>query len=148
MEGTLLDVKEDHLRLEMNGKIYYFALHQIHAITNYAKDNNPLTLGVPLETKKDLNAILQDLRYSWVTITSNYNQVFKAMLSKVTEDFLILSNKEEQMYHLKTSIINIFNGLHLDDSYNSKQVQSSNNLDNYPDSKAQLEEVTEMTMIV
>ncbi|MEI2403149.1 DUF2642 domain-containing protein [Niallia taxi] len=145
VEGTLLDVKEDHLMLEMNGKIYYFALDQIHAITKNAKDNNPLSLEFPLETKKDLNALLEELRYSWVTITCNSNQVFKGMLSKVTEDFLILINKEEQMYILKTSIINIFNGLHEDDSSNSKQVQSSNNEDNSPDSKAHLEEVTEMS---
>jgi len=148
VEGTLLDVKEDHLMLEMNGKIYYFALDQIHAITKNAKDNNPLSLEFPLETKKDLNALLEELRYSWVTITCNSNQVFKGMLSKVTEDFLILINKEEQMYILKTSIINIFNGLHENDHSDSKQEQSSNNEDNSSDSKANLEEITESSELI
>ncbi|MCM3215143.1 DUF2642 domain-containing protein [Niallia taxi] len=148
VEGTLLDVKEDHLMLEMNGKIYYFALDQIHAITKNAKDNNPLSLEFPLETKKDLNALLEELRYSWVTITCNSNQVFKGMLSKVTKDFLILINKEEQMYILKTSIINIFNGLHENDHSDSKQEQSSNNEDNSSDSKANLEEITESSELI
>ncbi|UPO86790.1 hypothetical protein [Niallia sp. Man26] len=141
VEGTLLDVKEDHLILETNGNIYYFALDQIHAITKNAKDNNPLPLEFPLETKKDLNELLEELRYSWVTITCNSNQVFKGMLSKVTDDFLILINKEEQMYILKTSIINIFNGLQEDNSPSSNQEQSSNKEDD--SSQIRMEEVAE-----
>jgi len=141
VEGTLLDVKEDHLILETNGNIYYFALDQIHAITKNAKENNPLPLEFPLETKKDLNELLEELRYSWVTITCNSNQVFKGMLSKVTDDFLILINKEEQMYILKTSIINIFNGLQEDNSPSSNQEQSTNKEDD--SSQIRMEEVAE-----
>ncbi|PKG24650.1 DUF2642 domain-containing protein [Niallia nealsonii] len=112
VEGLLLDVKDDHIILEMDNKIFYFPLNQIHAITKKSKDNNRQALDTPYPNKNHLIEVLNDFRYNWVTINGLGNPTFTGLLSKITEEYIMLLNNDEQIYIQKSFISNILNGVY------------------------------------
>lgn len=113
VEGILLDVKQDHLVVDVNHNVFYFALQQIHAITNNAKDFHVSPkIIVPHLNKNLLTDVLKALKYNWVTINSLSNQRFVGLLSRITEDHIQLINNEEQLNISKSYISNIYNGIY------------------------------------
>lgn len=113
VEGTLLDVKQDHLVVDVNHNVFYFALKQIHAISNNAKgfSVSPKII-VPHLNKNLLTDVLKALKYNWITINSLSNQVFVGLLSRISEDHILLINNEEQLHIPKSYISNIYKGIY------------------------------------
>ena len=112
IEGVLLDVKQDHLIIEVDQNILYFALQHIHALSKDAKDFRISSTIVPHLDGNDLAELLSELRYSWVTINSLSNQAFFGVLSKISDDHIILINNQEQLYIQKSFISNIYKGIY------------------------------------
>ena len=111
-EGVLIDVKADFLIVKMSQeKEVFFYLDQIYAISKNAKD---FKIQIPNSThtqKQNLNGLLHDLKYNWVAVNSRNNQDFGGLLSKVTGDYIVLTNNEEQLYIRIPHISNISQGV-------------------------------------
>ncbi|MED5101477.1 DUF2642 domain-containing protein [Niallia circulans] len=123
--GILLDVKEDHIVLQLDDKIFYFAYDQIHAITKNAKNISPQTSLLSHENKKSLLNLLYDFKYSWITIQSINNQLFVGLLSQITEDYVMLLNEDDQIYIQRSFIVGIYNGIY---NENESTLSDSSNL--------------------
>lgn len=111
IEGVLLDVKQDHLIVEVDQNIFYFALEHIHALSKNAKDFRISSTIVPHLDRNNLAELLCELKYNWVTINSLSNQAFFGVLSNISEDHIILINNHEQLYIQKSFISNIYKGI-------------------------------------
>ena len=111
MEGTLLAVKHDHIIVNVNQRVIYFALEQIQAFSKNAKNFQISSEDIQYVDKKQLTDVLNDLTYSWITINCISNQAFSGILSRVYEDDIILINNTEQFFVQKSYITNVFNGV-------------------------------------
>ena len=60
--------------------------------------------------KDHLADVLTALQYTWVSINSLGKQAFFGILSKISEDHIILIDKMEQLYIRKSYISNIYKG--------------------------------------
>jgi hypothetical protein len=107
IEGVLLDVKQDHLVIDVNQNIFYLALQHIQAITKNAKDYRVTPRIVPYLDRNYLVDVLKALRYNWVSINCVSNQVLFGVLSKVSEDHITIINNTEQLYIQNSFISNI-----------------------------------------
>ncbi|MFJ9463645.1 hypothetical protein [Viridibacillus arvi] len=110
VKGTLLEVKQDHLVVDVNDIVHYFSLHQIHALSKNATDIRISSQILPYLDRDHLTDVLKDLKYSWVTINSLSNQLFVGLLSKITDDHIILIRNGEQLYIQNSFISNIYKG--------------------------------------
>ncbi|QTD42957.1 DUF2642 domain-containing protein [Sporosarcina sp. Te-1] len=110
IEGNLLDIKPDHLIVEVSQNVFYFALNQIHAISKNAKDFRISLDSTAHLSRSNLHELLKELKYNWVTINSLSRQTFFGMLSKIADDHILLINNEEQLYIQKAFITNIYKG--------------------------------------
>ncbi|MEK3887792.1 DUF2642 domain-containing protein [Bacillus sp. FSL K6-3431] len=143
VEGLLLDVKQDHLIVEVDHNVFYFALQQIYALSKNAKDFRASSNIVPHLDRNHLTDILSALRYSWVTINSLNNQTLVGLLSRISEDHIILINNDEKLYIQKSYISNICKGIYeiedrQGDTSQEKAVQDSLS-DTNDESKEQLD---------
>ncbi|MFB5085775.1 hypothetical protein PGC35_00940 [Psychrobacillus sp. PGGUH221] len=111
VEGILLDVKQDHLAVDVNGKVFYFAFEHIGAISKNAKDYSvyPKTDSYP--ESNDLTDVLKVLKYNWVTINSLSNQALVGVLTSIVEDHIILINNQDLYYIPKSYISSIHKGI-------------------------------------
>lgn len=123
IEGILLAVKQDHLIVNVNHRVIYFALNQIQALSKNAKDFRVIPQEVTYLEKDNLIDILYELKYSWVTINCLSNNIISGLLSKIFEDHIVLVNNTEQLFVQKTYITNIYNG-----SYESSEQNITNNI--------------------
>ncbi|MEX3621337.1 hypothetical protein [Viridibacillus arvi] len=110
VKGTLLEVKQDHLVVDVNDIVHYFSLHQIHALSKNATDIRISSQILPYLDRDHFTDVLKDLKYSWVTINSLSNQLFVGLLSKITDDHIILIRNGEQLYIQNSFISNIYKG--------------------------------------
>ncbi|MGG0666463.1 hypothetical protein ABE042_20375 [Viridibacillus arvi] len=110
VKGTLLEVKQDHLVVDVNDIVHYFSLHQIHALSKNATDIRISSQKLPYLDRDHLTDVLKDLKYSWVTINSLSNQLFVGLLSKIADDHIILIRNGEQLYIQNSFISNIYKG--------------------------------------
>ncbi|MBB4825449.1 hypothetical protein HNO89_002683 [Sporosarcina luteola] len=110
IEGILLDSKPDHLIVEVEQDVMYFALNQIHAISKNAKDFRLFSESTAHVSRSNLHELLKELKYNWVTINSLSRQTFYGLLSKIADDHIVLINNEEQLYIQKAFITNIYKG--------------------------------------
>lgn len=110
VEGILLDVKQDHLAVDVNGNVFYFAFEHIGAISKNAKDYSvyPETDSYP---SNDLTDVLKVLKYNWVTINSLSNQALFGVLTSIVEDHIILINNQDLYYVPKSYISSIHKGI-------------------------------------
>ena len=74
IEGVLLDVKQDHIVVDVNQNIFYFALQHIQALSKNAKDFRVSSEIVHYVDKNYLIDVLKALRYNWVSINSLSDQ--------------------------------------------------------------------------
>ena len=107
IKGVLLDVKQDHIVVEVNKKVFYFALQHIQTISSNTKD-------FPVSTKVDhyvdksyLIDVLTALRNNWVSINSLSDQEVLGVLSRISDDHVTVINNSELLYIPKSYISNI-----------------------------------------
>ncbi len=122
IEGTLIDVKNDHLIVKVNEDIFYFPLSQVHALSKNAKDFRVSPQDVNYLDKNNLIDILQELKYNWITINCLSNQSFAGLLSRIGEDHIVLVNNSEQLFVQSSFITDIYKG-----KYESTEQDSNNN---------------------
>lgn len=113
IKGNLVDVKKDYLILQnKEGKYLYHYLSQIKSVSKNAKDTRTSTFKKDYLQAEQLQEILEQCKYSWITINCFNDQVITGFLSRVFEDHLILVSEEEQIIMQITYINNVFPGVY------------------------------------
>ena len=107
IEGVLLDVKQDHIVVDVNQNIFYFALQHIQFLSKNAKDFRVSSEIVHYVNKNYLVDVLKALRYNWVSINSLSDQVLFGVLSRISDDHVTVINNSELLYIPKSNISNI-----------------------------------------
>jgi len=107
VEGILLDIQKNHVVLEVNEKIIYIAINQIHAISKNTKELRLAKEITPHLVRNDLTDVLIALRYHWVTLNNFGNPTLFGILSSIFEDHIILINNKELLYAPITHITDI-----------------------------------------
>lgn len=108
IEGMLLDVKQDHLVVDTDQKVMYVALQHIKALSKNAKDVQIVPGKVPYLNRNHLVDIWKALRYNWVTINSLSHQKIFGVLSKVSEEYIIVIHNDEILYIPNAHIANMY----------------------------------------
>lgn len=98
VEGILLDVKRNHIVLEINEDIVYLAINQIQALSKNTTDLGLVMNSIPHLVRDDLTDVLIALRYHWVTLNNYSNHSFFGVLSCIHEDYIILIHNKELLY--------------------------------------------------
>ncbi|OES46467.1 hypothetical protein BA724_14660 [Domibacillus iocasae] len=113
MKGTIVDVKKDYLILQnTEGKYIYYQLAQIKSVSKNVKDLQANTVRQDYLQTEQLHEILEQCKYSWVTVNCYNDQLITGFLSRVFDDHLILISEEETIIMQNASIINIFPGVY------------------------------------
>lgn len=107
IEGVLLDIKQDHIVVDVNQNIYYFALQHIQALSQNAKDFRISSEVVHYVDRNNLIDVLESLRYNWVSINSLGDQVLCGVLSKISDDYITVINNSELLYIPKSYLSTI-----------------------------------------
>ncbi|QUW23671.1 DUF2642 domain-containing protein [Sporosarcina sp. Marseille-Q4063] len=110
VEGILLDVKKDHLVVDVDQNVFYIALEHIQGLSKNSKGLRILPKKVPYLNIDTLADVLMVMQYNWVSVNSLGKQAYFGMLSKVSEDYIILIDNMEQLYIRKSYISNIYKG--------------------------------------
>ncbi len=111
IEGRLIGVKNDHIIVRIGLDVLYFDIRKIHAVVNNARYAKPIVDQSSHVDKALFEDILVGFKYRLVTINGLSNQVFSGLLSKVTEDHVVLINKEDYYFIQKSMIANITEGI-------------------------------------
>ena len=111
IKGVLLDVKQDHIVVDVNQNIFYFALQHIQVVSNNAKNFRVPAEIVYYVDKNYLMDVLKALRYNWVSINGLSDQAFFGVLSRIYDDHVTLINNAELLYIPKSCIANINSNL-------------------------------------
>ncbi|MCP3762276.1 YuzF family protein, partial [Domibacillus sp. A3M-37] len=112
MKGTIVDVKKDYLILQNTEEKYiYHQLAQIKSVSKNAKDLQANPIRQDYLQAEQLHEILEQCKYSWVTVNCYNDQFVAGFLSKVFDDHLILISEEEKIIMQNACIINIFPGV-------------------------------------
>lgn len=117
VEGILLDVKNNHIVLEVNGNIVYFAIQQIQALSKNAKDLSIAKESRAHLVRNDLTDVLIALRYHWVTLNKYSNPTLFGILSSIFEDHIILINNKDLLYIPISNITDISSDISKSDQY-------------------------------
>ena len=107
IEGVLLEVKQDHLVVNVNQNVFYFALQHIQALSKNAKDFRVSSEIVHYVDKSYLVDVLKALRYNWVSINSMSDQAHLGVLSRISDDHITVINNSELLYIPKSSVFTI-----------------------------------------
>ncbi len=107
VEGVLLDVKQDHIVVDVNQNVFYYALQHIKALSKNAKNYHISSEIVHFVDENYLVDVLEALRYNWVSINSLSDQVLFGVLSKISDDHVTVINNSEILYIPKSNICNI-----------------------------------------
>ena len=111
-EVILLDVKLDHIIVDMDDCIFYIAISHIQTLSKNAKDPHITEKIVPYLDKKHLSDLFDALKYNWVTINGLSNGTFNGLLSNISDDHIMLINDTEILVIHKSFISNIYNGIY------------------------------------
>ncbi|MFF2752272.1 hypothetical protein ACFVR1_00775 [Psychrobacillus sp. NPDC058041] len=115
VEGILLDVKQDHLVVDVNRNIIYLAINNIQALSKNAKEFSASPNLCSYLDRNDLTDVLIALRYNWVTINSLSNDALNGVLTTILQDHIILINSKDLLFISKSYIANIYSNLSIDD---------------------------------
>ncbi len=110
VEGILLDVKKDYLVVNVNQNVFYIALEHIQGLSKNSKGFRVPLKKIPYLNLDTLADVLMALQYNLVSINSLGKQAIFGMLSKISEDHIILIDNMEQLYIQKSYISNIYKG--------------------------------------
>ena len=109
IEGVLLDVKQDHIVVDVNQNVYYFALQHIQSLSKNAKDFSVSPEIVHYVNKNYLVDVLKALRYNWVSINTLSDQVLFGVLNTICDDHITVINNSELLY-IPNSNLSTING--------------------------------------
>jgi len=107
IEGVLLDIKQDHIIVNVNRKIVYLAFQHIQALSKNAKDLRISTEVVHYLDRDNLIDVLKALRYNWVSINSFSEQLLFGVLNKIADDHITVINNSELLYISKSYLSTI-----------------------------------------
>lgn len=135
IEGVLLDIKQDHIVVDANQHVFYFALQHIQAISKNAKDLRISSEVVHYVARDNLIDVLKALRYNWVSINSLSERALFGVLSKIADDHITIINNSELLYIPKSYLSTISSNI-------SKEQIILKNLQDQPAMKGgQLEDI-------
>ncbi|MCZ2259998.1 DUF2642 domain-containing protein [Sporosarcina sp. G11-34] len=106
-EGFLLDVKSDHIVVDVNKTVFYFPLQHIQTISSNTKSLLVSTEIVHYVNKNYLVDVLKSSRDYWVSINSLSDQGIFGVLSKISDDYVTVINNSELLYVPRCHISNI-----------------------------------------
>ena len=134
LKGVLLDVKQDHIVVDVNKKIFYFALQYIQTISSNTKDLPVSTKVVHYVDKNYLIDVLTALKNNWVSINSLNDQEILGVLSRISDDHVTVINNSELLYIPKSYISNINSNI------SEEQINLINTLEQRELQECQIEE--------
>ncbi|MGG3556470.1 DUF2642 domain-containing protein [Peribacillus frigoritolerans] len=124
-DGLVLDVKSDFIVIEMNpDKQCYFNLNQVYALSKNTKEFHAQILDHEPTQKQSFTELINELKGHWVTINRENNLSLDGFLSTVTNDYIVLLNKDKQLYVQLSNILYIFKGIDNKESSENKQQEN------------------------
>ncbi|MCZ0875552.1 DUF2642 domain-containing protein [Peribacillus sp. AS_2] len=124
-DGVVLDVKSDFIVIQMNpDKPCYFNLNQVYALSKNTKEFQVQILDHELTQKQSFTELINELKGHWVTINRENNLSLDGFLSTVTNDYIVLLNKDKQLYIQLSNILYIFKGIENKESSENKQQEN------------------------
>ncbi|WP_050184341.1 DUF2642 domain-containing protein, partial [Domibacillus robiginosus] len=113
MKGTMVDVKKDYLIVQTTEEKYiYHHLAQVKSVSKNSKAVQANVIAKDYLQAEQLKEILEQCKYSWVTVNCYNDQFVTGFLSRVFDDHLILISGEEKIIMQNACIINIFPGVY------------------------------------
>ncbi|MGE8022623.1 DUF2642 domain-containing protein [Peribacillus frigoritolerans] len=124
-DGVVLDVKSDFIVIQMNpDKPCYFNLNQVYALSKNTKEFQAQILDQEPTQKQSFTELINELKGNWVTVKRDNNLTFDGFLSTVTNNYIVLINKDKQLYVQLSNILYIFNGIENKESSENKQQEN------------------------
>ncbi|MEY8734456.1 DUF2642 domain-containing protein [Peribacillus frigoritolerans] len=124
-DGLVLDVKSDFIVIQMNpDKQCYFNLNQVYALSKNTKEFHAQILDHEPTQKQSFTELINELKGHWVTINRENNLSLDGFLSTVTNDYIVLLNKDKQLYIQLSNILYIFKGIDNKESSENKQQEN------------------------
>lgn len=124
-DGVVLDVKSDFIVIQMNpDKPCYFNLNQVYALSKNTKEFQAQILDHEPTQKQSFTELINELKGHWVTVKRDNNLTFDGFLSTVTNNYIVLINKDKQLYVQLSNILYIFNGIENKKSSDNKQQEN------------------------
>ncbi|PHD71592.1 hypothetical protein COF64_23585 [Bacillus sp. AFS043905] len=124
-DGVVLDVKSDFIVIQMNpDKPCYFNLNQVYALSKNTKEFQAQILDQEPTQKQSFTELINELKGHWVTVKRDNNLTFDGFLSTVTNNYIVLLNKDKQLYVQLSNILYIFNGIENKKSSDNKQQEN------------------------
>ncbi|WHX61279.1 DUF2642 domain-containing protein [Peribacillus frigoritolerans] len=121
-DGVVLDVKSDFIVIHMNpDKPCYFNLNQVYALSKSTKEFQAQILDHEPTQKQSFTELINELKGHWVTVKRDNNLTFDGFLSTVTNNYIVLLNKDKQLYVQLSNILYIFKGIDNKESSENKQ---------------------------
>ncbi|MFS0604305.1 DUF2642 domain-containing protein [Peribacillus frigoritolerans] len=124
-DGVVLDVKSDFIVIQMNpDKPCYFNLNQVYALSKNTKEFQAQILDHEPTQKQSFTELINELNGHWVTVKRDNNLTFDGFLSTVTNNYIVLINKDKQLYVQLSNILYIFKGIDNKESSDNKQQEN------------------------
>ncbi|SIR87458.1 Protein of unknown function [Peribacillus simplex] len=124
-DGVVLDVKSDFIVIQINpNKQCYFNLNQVYALSKNTKEFQAQILDHELTQKQSFTELINELQGHWVTVNKDNNLSFDGFLSTVTNNYIVLLNKDKQLYVQLSNILYIFKGIDKKESSENKQQEN------------------------
>ncbi|MFJ7994905.1 DUF2642 domain-containing protein, partial [Peribacillus frigoritolerans] len=124
-DGVVLDVKSDFIVIQMNpDKPCYFNLNQVYALSKNTKEFQAQMIDHEPTQKQSFTELINELKGNWVTVKRDNNLTFDGFLSTVTNNYIVLLNKDKQLYVQLSNILYIFNGIENKESSENKQQEN------------------------
>lgn len=142
VSGELMDVKDDHLIVDVEDNIFYIVIDQIHVLSKNSKDLRVTTKNIPYLDRIHLAEVLNALKHNWITVNSLNNQTFTGLLSRISIDYIMLINGEDQLYIQKSFISNLYKGKY-EKKEQSNDSSDGNNLNPPSNQDSESEEITD-----
>ncbi|WHY55974.1 DUF2642 domain-containing protein [Peribacillus simplex] len=124
-DGVVLDVKSDFIVIQINpNKQCYFNLNQVYALSKNTKEFQGQILDHEPTQKQSFTELVNELQGHWVTVNKDNNLSFDGFLSTVTNNYIVLLNKDKQLYVQLSNILYIFKGIDKKESSENKQQEN------------------------
>ncbi|WP_181762253.1 DUF2642 domain-containing protein, partial [Bacillus sp. B4EP4a] len=152
-DGVVLDVKSDFIVIQMNpDKQCYFNLNQVYALSKNTKEFQAQILDHEPTQKQSFTELINELKDHWVTVNRENNLSFDGFLGTITNNYIVLINKDKQIYVQLSNILYIFKGIDNQESSENKQQENKgenkqSEADQVKESDSVLKEDTEVNSI-
>ncbi|MGG0251378.1 DUF2642 domain-containing protein [Peribacillus frigoritolerans] len=124
-DGVVLDVKSDFIVIQMNpDKPCYFNLNQVYALSKNTKEFQAQMIDHEPTQKQSFTELINELKGNWVTVKRDNNLTFDGFLSTVTNNYIVLLNKDKQLYVQLSNILYIFKGIENKESSENKKQEN------------------------